>query len=74
MNYQKLIYQKHNQLDIQGDNVDYKEGFEDGVKFTREVIIANIRKWAEDCILGEEADIYDKIADKIEFGTIDNDV
>ena len=53
--------------------MDYKDGFEDGIKFTREVIINNIRKWAEDVILGEEADIYDKIADKIEFGTLDND-
>ena len=62
-----------NQLVIQGDIMDYKEGFQDGVTFAREVIVANIRKWAEDIILGEEADIYDKIADKIEFGTLDND-
>ena len=26
--------------------MDYQEGFEDGVKFAREVIIANIRLWA----------------------------
>ena len=53
--------------------MDYKDGFEDGIKFTREVIINNIRKWAEDIVLGEEAEIYDQIADKIEFGTLDND-
>ncbi len=27
--------------------MDYQDGFEDGVKFTREVIIANIRVWAD---------------------------
>ena len=54
--------------------MDYKDGFEDGVKFTREVIIANIRKWAEDSILGEEGVIMDSIADKIECGTLDNDL
>lgn len=54
--------------------MDYQDGFEDGIKFAREVIINNIRKWAEDTILGEEADIYDTIADKIEFGTLDNDI
>jgi len=54
--------------------MDYRDGFEDGVKFTREVIIANIRKWAEDSILGEEGVIMDSIADKIEFGTLDNDL
>ena len=27
--------------------MEYQDGFEDGVKFAREVIIANIRKWAE---------------------------
>jgi len=27
--------------------MDYQDGFEDGVKFAREVIIANIRLWAE---------------------------
>lgn len=62
-----------NQLDIQGVKMDYQDGFEDGVKFTREVIINNIRKWAEDVILGEEAEIYEAIADKIEFGTLDHD-
>lgn len=58
---------------VTGDKMDYKDGFEDGIKFTREVIINNIRKWAEDVILGEEAEIYDAIADRIEFGTLDND-
>jgi len=54
--------------------MDYRDGFEDGVKFTREVIIANIRQWAADAILGEEGQIMDDIADKIEFGTLDNDL
>jgi hypothetical protein len=54
--------------------MDYREGFEDGVKFAREVIIANIRQWAADAILGEEGQIMDDIADKIEFGTLDNDL
>ena len=27
--------------------MDYQDGFEDGVTFAREVIIANIRLWAE---------------------------
>ena len=57
-----------------GGNMDYKEGFEDGVKFTREVIVANIRAWASDCIDGSEGQIMDDIADKIEFGTLDNDL
>lgn len=51
--------------------MDYKEGFEDGVKFCREVVIANIRKWAE---TSEDGPAYDDIADKIEFGTLDNDL
>jgi len=54
--------------------MDYEDGFQDGVKFAREVIINNIRKWAEDSILGEEGVIMDSIADKIEFGTLDNDL
>jgi len=54
--------------------MDYRDGFEDGVKFTREVIIANIRQWALDCIDGSEGQIMDDIADKIEFGTLDNDL
>ena len=27
--------------------MDYQDGFEDGVKFAREVIVTNIRLWAE---------------------------
>jgi len=57
--------------DIQGDNMDYQEGFEDGVKFAREVIIANIRLWAES---NDDGQVYDEIADRIEFGTVDYDL
>jgi len=51
--------------------MDYQDGFEDGVKFTREVIIANIRLWAEK---SEEGQAYDDIADRLEFGTVDYDL
>jgi hypothetical protein len=51
--------------------VDYQDGFQDGVKFTREVVIANIRKWAED---HDEGPALDWVADRIEFGTLDNDL
>jgi hypothetical protein len=51
--------------------MDYRDGFEDGVKFTREVIIANIRKWAE---THEDGHTLDWAADQIEFGTLDNDL
>ena len=51
--------------------MDYQDGFEDGVKFSREVIIANIRKWAED---HDEGGTVDWVADRIEFGTLDNDL
>ncbi len=51
--------------------MDYKEGFQDGVTFTREVIIANIRKWAE---THEDGVALDWVADRIEFGTLDNDL
>ena len=51
--------------------MDYKEGFQDGVTFTREVIISNIRKWAETHSDGET---LDWVADRIEFGTLDNDL
>lgn len=51
--------------------MDYKEGFQDGVTFTREVIIANIRKWAE---THEDGNTLDWVADRIEFGTLDNDL
>jgi hypothetical protein len=65
------MYLNTNQLDIQGDNMDYQDGFEDGVKFTREVIVANIRLWAEK---SEDGQVYDDIADRIEFGTVDYDL
>ena len=51
--------------------MDYQDGFEDGVKFTREVIIANIRVWAEKY---EDGQVYDEIADRLEFGTVDYDL
>ena len=54
--------------------MDYRDGFEDGVKFAREVIIANIRQWAEESTESSEAQAMDEIADKIEFGTLDNDL
>lgn len=47
---------------------DYKSGFEDGVTFAREVIVENIRRWAED---SDDSDILDNIADRIELGKID---
>lgn len=56
---------------VTGGNMDYKEGFQDGVQFTREVIIANIRKWAE---THEDGVALDWVADRIEFGTLDNDL
>jgi hypothetical protein len=54
-----------------GGNVDYKEGFQDGVTYAREIIIANIRKWAEK---HDEGHVLDWVADRIEFGTLDNDL
>ena len=60
-----------NLQDIKGVNVQYEEGFQDGVRFSREVIINNIRKWAED---HESGEVLDWIADRIEFGTLDNDI
>jgi len=51
--------------------MDYQSGFEDGVTFTREVIIANIRLWAEK---SEDGQVYDTIADRLEFGTVDYDL
>lgn len=51
--------------------MDYRDGFEDGIKFTREVIINNIRKWAEE---NDNGDAIDWVADRIEFGTLDNDL
>jgi hypothetical protein len=46
---------------------DYKDGFEDGVKFTREVIVENLREWATDA--EEGGDVIDWVADRIENGT-----
>ena len=63
--------QTTNRQDIQGDKMDYQEGFEDGVKFAREVIIANIRLWAES---SDEGQVMDDVADRIEFGTVDYDL
>lgn len=63
--------QTTNRQDIQGDKMDYQDGFEDGVKFTREIIIANIRLWAEK---SEDGQVYDDIADRLEFGTVDYDL
>ena len=57
--------------DIQGDKMDYQDGFEDGVKFAREVIIANIRQWAES---SDDGQVMDDIADRLEFGTVDYDL
>ena len=50
--------------------LDYKQGFQDGVDFTREVIVANIRKWSE---THEDSYVLEWVADQIEFGTLDND-
>lgn len=49
---------------------DYRAGFEDGVTFAREVIIENIRNWAE---TSEDSDIFDEIADRIETGKLQED-
>ena len=65
------MYLNMNQQDILGDKMDYQDGFEDGVKFTREVIIANIRQWAE---TSEDGPAYDDIADRLEFGKVDYDL
>lgn len=62
---------RQNLQDTQGVKVDYEDGFQDGVKFAREVIINNIRKWAE---THEDGNVLDWVADKIEFGTLDNDL
>ena len=65
------MYQTTNRQDIQGDKMDYQDGFEDGVKFAREVIVTNIRLWAE---TSEDGPAYDDIADRLEFGTVDYDL
>jgi hypothetical protein len=51
--------------------MDYQDGFQDGVTYAREIIIANIRKWAEE---SEDGAIMDSVADLIEFGKLDNDI
>lgn len=51
--------------------MEYQEGFQDGVTFAREVIIANIRLWAEK---SEDGQIMDDIADRLEFGKVDYDL
>ena len=51
--------------------MDYQNGFEDGVKFAREVIVTNIRLWAE---TSEDGQAYDDIAYRLEFGTVDYDL
>ena len=65
------MYLIMSQQDILGDKMDYQDGFEDGVKFAREVIINNIRLWAE---TSEDGQAYDDIADRLEFGTVDYDL
>ena len=56
------------QRDIKGDNMDYQDGFQDGVKFAREVIINNLRLWAES---SDDGAVMDEIGDRIEFGAVD---
>jgi hypothetical protein len=53
------------------ESYTYQDGFEDGVKFAREVIINNIRLWAE---TSDDGSVYDDIADRLEFGTVDYDL
>jgi len=65
------MYLNTNQQDILGDNMDYQDGFEDGVKFAREVIINNIRLWAE---TSDDGQVMDDIADRLEFGKVDYDL
>ena len=52
--------------------MDYKDGFEDGVKFAREVIILNLRAWAENT--ADDGQVMDDIADRLEFGKVDYDI
>lgn len=49
---------------------DYRDGFQDGVTFAREVIIENIRQWAEN---SEDSDVFDEIADRIETGKLNEE-
>jgi len=64
-----LIHQSLSQQATRKEKIvsDYKSGFEDGVTFAREVIIENIRNWAES---SDFSDIFDEIADRIETGKI----
>ena len=65
------MFRTPNQQDTQGDKMDYQDGFQDGVKFAREVIITNIRLWAE---TSDDGQILDDVADRIEFGKVDYDL
>ena len=51
--------------------MDYQDGFEDGVKFAREVIINNILLWAE---TSDDGQILDDVAERLEFGKVDYDL
>jgi len=66
------MFRTMSQQDIQGDKMDYKDGFEDGVKFAREVIILNLRSWAETA--ADDGQVMDDIADRLEFGKVDYDL
>lgn len=44
---------------------DYRDGFQDGVTFAREVIIDNLRKWAEEY---DDGEVIDWVADRLERG------
>jgi len=55
-----------------GNMSDYSEGWQDGVKFAREVIAKNIRKWAEDT--NYDGETLDWAADAIEYGNVDYDL
>ena len=46
---------------------DYKDGFEDGVRFAREVIVENLRDWASEA--EQDGDVMDWVADRIETGS-----
>ena len=63
-----------NQLDTLGDKMsEYSEGWQEGVKFAREVIANNIRKWAE-TESNQDGETLDWVADKIEYGNVDYDL
>lgn len=44
---------------------DYRDGFGDGINFAREVIIENLRLWAEQY---DDGYVLDLAADRIESG------